>query len=109
MSESIDVLPDRRTELRREYDKRLIGALITAVTIAISVGVAWGTATAALTQKVDRVEQLQIDAKQDARLDRGEIQTSALLDAIQHLQSGVDSANLRLHQIACDGQPASCR
>lgn len=100
---------DRRIELRREMDRRLVTALLAVSTILLSLGVAWGTATASLAQKINRTDQLIIDAAQDRRIDSISARGRAVADALERLQSGVDSANTRLRQLACDGKPASCR
>jgi hypothetical protein len=100
---------DRRIELRREMDRRLVAALFAVSTILVSLGVAWGTATASLAQKVDRTDQLTVDAAQDRRIDSLSVQAGSVADALKRLQTGVDSANTRLRQLACDGKPASCR
>jgi hypothetical protein len=100
---------DQRLELRRAMDRRLVAALVTAVTIAVSFGVAWGTSTAALGQKVDKVDQVKVDAAQDLRLNQIEAANRGMMELLRDTKIGVDSANLRLRQMKCEGQGPSCR
>lgn len=107
---------DRRIEERREEDRQrhrtiigLVGVLVTVVSILVSLGVAWGTSTANMAQKVDKVEQLKVDAGLDARITVNSQKIDGITQSLERIQAGMDSANVRLRQIACDGKPASCR
>lgn len=98
-----------RGGVRRGEDRKLYAFLLTFAVTAFSIGVAWATATAAVHQKVDKTDQVSTDAVQTARIERVERQLSDVLDGLRGLKVGVDSANLRLRQMACDGKPVSCR
>ena len=100
---------DHPADVRRESDRKLFAVLITLVTTAFAVGAAWTTAAAKVDQKLDRSEQLQVDLRQDRDVDSLRLEVRAVLGAVQRVQGSLDSANLRLRQLACDGKPPSCR
>jgi hypothetical protein len=100
---------EQRETVRRGDDRKLYGFVLTLIVTAFSVGVAWATTTALIHQKLDKTEQLAVDKTQDARTAALEGQFSLILGAMHDMKTSVDSANLRLRQMACDGKPMSCR
>lgn len=100
---------ERRSIERRADDRHQHQIVIAALTLAVGVGVAWGTATAVLATKVDKADQWRVDAIQDAKIQLTAGRQDDLKQALTRLQSSIDSVNVRLRQIVCDGRPSSCR
>lgn len=100
---------DRAPNMRREDDRKLFVLLVTIIASTFAVGAAWATASAKVAEKLDRSEQVQVDLRQDRDLDSLRFQTRAVLDALRGVQVGIDAANVRLRDIACEGKPRSCR
>ena len=107
---------DQRMNERREEDRNrhrtiltLVGLVIIIGSALVSVTASWATSTSALSQKVDKIDQIKVDAGFDARLNVEEMRIDGTQTALQHLQMSVDSVNLRLTQVLCNRQPVSCR
>jgi len=107
---------DQRMEERREEDRHrhrtiltLVGLLIVIGSALISVTASWATSTSTLSSKVDKIDQIKVDAGFDARINVNALRIDGYQDQIHHLQTSVDSVNLRLTQVLCDRKPASCR
>lgn len=80
----------------------IIATVLTIATVVLSFGISWGAAQVRLSSKVDRDEQLIVDASQSADI--------LSLQAFNiRLESKLDSANARLKDIYCDGKPVGCR
>lgn len=76
--------------------------VVSLVGILVAWGVSWGTAKIQISGKVDRIEQVQVDARQDAErllIKNQIIEIGPKLDAIQQ----------RLTEFVCEGKPRSCR
>jgi len=107
---------DQRMEERREEDRHrhrtiltLVGLLIVIGSALISVTASWATSTSTLSSKVDKIDQIKVDAGFDARINVNALRIDGYQDQLHHLQTSVDSVNLRLTQVLCNRQPASCR
>jgi len=107
---------DQRMEERREEDRHrhrtiltLVGLLIVNGSALISVTASWATSTSTLSSKVDKIDQIKVDAGFDARINVNALRIDGYQDQLHHLQTSVDSVNLRLTQVLCDRKPASCR
>ncbi len=107
---------DQRMEERREEDRHrhrtiltLVGLLIVIGSALISVTASWATSTSTLSSKVDKIDQIKVDAGFDARINVNALRIDGYQDQLHHLQTSVDSVNLRLTQVLCDRKPASCR
>ena len=107
---------DQRMEERREEDRHrhrtiltLAGLLILIGSALVSVTASWATSTSTLAQKVNVVDQVKIDAGLDARVSINTLRIDEGTEAMHHLQTSVDSVNLRLTQVLCDRKPTSCR
>ena len=113
-AESADIAElERRNESRRLSDRHWLMTGLGVLGIIASAGVAFGTSSATTTSmvshKVDREEWLQREGSQDARINANSDKIDGESGDIKKVLIALDSTNLRLRQIWCDGKPASCR
>ena len=103
--------PDHHREFipRRKSDIERYAVLAGLIAFLVSAGIAWGTASATVSQKVDKstFDAHVSDASRRFMADsiRGSI-TDAVLHRIELKQ---DSTNHRLQLLVCENKPSYCQ
>jgi len=89
--------------------ERILAASLAVLTLVISATTSITTTNSQLAGKVDRSEyQAGLQALQQ-QIVRDSVRQAEMLDYMRNMKTSVDSSNLRLRQIWCDGKAPSCR
>ena len=94
---------------RRRIDIERYAVLASLLAILVSIGIAWGTASATVSQKVDRSEFNAHVADATRRFMADSIR-GTITDAVLHrIELKQDSTNHRLQLLVCENKPSYCQ
>lgn len=111
--EAVADVVEQRTTVRRSEDVRRVAALGALAVLFVGWGIAWATASAAVARKVDRDEFTRYVAEAQRRFQTDSIERihdrESSTNALQRIESKVDSTNQRLSRLICERGPSYCR
>ena len=104
---------ERRNNSRRLSDRHWQMILMAALGLVASGAMGYGASrqqtASALDQKVDKIEYIRDRANEEAAIAANRARIEGSDQKWDRLQASVDSANVRLREIVCYRQAASCR
>ena len=104
---------ERRNDSRRLSDRHWQMILMAALGLVASGAMGYGASVTqtqnALAQKVDKIEYIRDRAATEAEIASNRARIEGSDQKWDRLQASVDSANVRLREIVCYRQAASCR
>ena len=98
-----DFIPRRKNDIER------YAVLVTLLAFLVSVGIAWGTASATVSQKVDRSEFNAHVADAARRFMADSIRGSITDASLRRIELKQDSTNHRLQLLVCENKPSYCQ
>lgn len=104
---------ERRNESRRVSDRHWLMVVIGLLGIVASAAVAFGTSSAttqsALAHKLDREEYFRDKSAQDVEMSQLKGKVDDVYQLLRDIKATGDSTAVRVRELACARQPASCR
>ena len=98
-----DTLPHRRIDLERYA---VLGGLLGTL---VSIGIAWGTASATVSQKVDKSTFDAHVAETARRFLSDSLRGTSTDAALHRIEMKQDSTNHRLQLLVCENKPSYCQ
>jgi hypothetical protein len=100
---------DKRNLWRRAEDVRKNLVLIGLAAVLVAMGIGWGTATAAVSQKVDRKDFVEHVNQSERRFLADSLRNVITVEALHRIELKVDATNERLSALICDKKPSYCK
>lgn len=98
-----------RERIRRKSDIERYALVAGLFATVVTVGIAWGTASATVSQKVDRSEFSARVADVNRRFIVDSIRSVTTDAVLKNIVVKLDSTNHRLQLLVCENKPSYCQ